>query len=568
MNNNYNIRIILASIISTILMVLWIRYYGKRTLPQTFDKAVNKAEQEYKEEKEEQNLLEKKLSIEEKAVLAGDEDDKNVFSVNINTEKLSGTINLKGLLFNNLILKDYKKSIDSDAKVKILSPQSSDNSYYLKFNWKSHNSIKLPDENTIWKTNKDTLSVNNPIILSYDNNEGIIFQIMISIDENYMFTFKQYIINNTKDIISISVNNEISKKLGADVDKSVSVHEGFIGSFDNSVEEIKYSKLKKKSYNFDKNFSWAGFTDKYWLVSLATKRTESNLMNVSTNFIDNNYIINFESDNIIISPNMKEGISNFVFVGPKILKLLDEYSFQYDLILFDRAVDFGWFYFLTKPIYIVLKGFYNLLGNFGLAILLLTLVIKLAMYPFTKKSFVSMAKIKLLQPKIDMLKARYSGDKMKLNMETMNLYKRENVSPLSGCLPMLVQIPVFFSLYKVLIISIDMRQAPFFGYIKNLAAEDPTTVWNLFGLLPFQVSFLHIGFLPCLMAFSMWLQQKISAQTSSPEAQSVTKIMPIIFLIMFAGMPAGLLIYWIFSNIISIIQQYWVEKKVIKNIKK
>ncbi len=566
-NNNYNARIILASVISTFLMVVWIRYYGKKTLPQNFNTAVNKAEQEYVENKQEQNLVEKQLLIEEKNINTDKNiDNQDIAYVNIDTEKLSGNINLRGLIFDNLILKDYNKAINTTDKVQLLSKPNDENSYYLKLGWKSSNSIKLPNENTLWKSNKTTLSVNNPVILTYDNNDGIIFQIMISVDENYMFTFKQYVINNTKDTISFNINNEISKKIGKDKDKTVSVYEGFIGSFSGNIEEIQYNKLAKKPYSFNKGFSWAGFTDKYWLVSLATERTESNLINVSTNFLEGNYTINFESTDIVVVPNTKEGISNFVFTGPKILKLLDQYSFQYDLILFDRAVDFGWFYFLTKPIYIVLKGFYGILGNFGLAILLLTLIVKFAMYPFTKKSFVSMGKMKLLQPKIENLRARYANDKMKLNMETMKLYKKENVSPLSGCLPMLVQIPVFFSLYKVLAISIDMRQAPFFGYIKDLSASDPTTIWNLFGLLPFQVNFLHIGFLPCLMAFTMWIQQKLSSQQTSvnSEAQSAAKLMPIIFLIMFAGMPTGLLIYWTFSNIISIAQQYWVEKKILK----
>lgn len=591
MNNNfdYNKRIIIATIISTILMVAWLKYYGSKTLPSDYNKAANKAEQQYQQEQEQQEIIEQKLSIAEEEILNEDntlnieentkdniednteenidEDKTNI--LNIDTQKLKGSINLKGLVFDNLILEDYNKELGSTEKVELLAPKNSKNAYYITFNWKSKNNIKLPDANTLWKTNRETLSINNPVILTYDNEEGVIFQLMLSIDDNYMFTVEQNVINNTQNDIIISLDNKISKKIGFDSEQPLGVHEGFIGSFNDTIEEIKYTKLKKKSYNFDKKVSWAGFTDKYWLVSLAISRTDDNLFNVNTNYNDDIYSLDFESSDLMINANTKEGLNNYLFTGPKILNLLDQYGFQYDLVYFDRAVDFGWLYFLTKPIYIILRGFYNFLGNFGLAILLLTLVVKMAMYPFTKKSLVSMTKIKLLQPKINVIKNRYSNDKMKMNMEIMNLYKKENVSPLSGCLPMFVQIPVFLALYKVLVISIDMRQAPFFGYIKDLSVADPTTIWNLFGLLPYQINFLHIGFLPCLMAFTMWLQQKMTSSSSNTpeEMQTAMKIMPIIFLITFAGMPAGLLIYWIFSNIISILQQLFVEKKILKDLK-
>lgn len=591
MNNNfdYNKRIIIATIISTILMVAWLKYYGSKTLPNDYNKAANKAEQQYQQEQEQQEIIEQKLSIAEEEILNEDntlnieentkdniednteenidEDKTNV--LNIDTQKLKGSINLKGLVFDNLILEDYNKELGSTEKVELLASKSSKNAYYITFNWKSKNNIKLPDANTLWKTNRETLSINNPVILTYDNEEGVIFQLMLSIDDNYMFTVEQNVINNTQNDIIVSLDNTISKKIGFDNEQPLGVHEGFIGSFNDTIEEIKYTKLKKKSYNFDKKVSWAGFTDKYWLVSLAISRTDDSLFNVNTNYNDDIYSLDFESSDLMINANTKEGLNNYLFTGPKILNLLDQYGFQYDLVYFDRAVDFGWLYFLTKPIYIILRGFYNFLGNFGLAILLLTLVVKMAMYPFTKKSLVSMTKIKLLQPKINVIKNRYSNDKMKMNMEIMNLYKKENVSPLSGCLPMLVQIPVFLALYKVLVISIDMRQAPFFGYIKDLSVADPTTIWNLFGLLPYQINFLHIGLLPCLMAFTMWLQQKMTSSSSNTpeEMQTAMKIMPIIFLITFAGMPAGLLIYWIFSNIISILQQLFVEKKILKDLK-
>lgn len=558
--DNYNTRIIIATLLSTILMVAWIKYYGKKTLPDTTKKVEQKIQQEQVLEKKQEVVAEKKI------------EQKNTISlsekiVKIDTKKLNGSINLRGLTLDNLILKDYNKNIGSDEKVQLLSPYDTNSSYFVELGWKSEDSsLDLPSINTLWTTDSEILSVNNPVTLSYKNKQGLVFNVVISIDKDYMFSFKQEVINNTKNTVVVQISNKISKKLSTNTETATGVHEGFIGSFGKEIEEIKYKKIKNKNYNFDGSVNWAGFTDKYWLVSMATEKNKSTPLNVSTNHKDGDYIISFTSSNTIVNSGQKSETTNILFTGPKILNLLDQYAFQYDLSLFDRSVDFGWFYFLTKPIYIVLKTFYNFIGNFGVAILLLTFLVKSIMYPFTKKSFVSMAKMKSAQPKIDALKDRFKDDKIKMNRELIELYKRENISPLSGCLPMLVQIPVFFSLYKVLAISIDMRHAPFFGYIKNLADKDPTTIWNLFGLLPYHVNFLHIGLLPCLMSLTMWIQQKMTAQAggNNPETQMVTKLMPIIFLLLFAGMPAGLLVYWTFSNIISVAQQYYVERKLSK----
>lgn len=568
-NDNYNTRIIIATLLSTILMIAWIKFYGKRTLPQNTKKIEQEIKQEEVIEKSKNELDNKKIIEEEKKLTEEKLENLEEKKLIIKTEKVSGSINLRGLLFDNLILEDYKKEIDSNEKVQLLSEQNKNNSYYVEFGWKSDNQkLDLPNRNTLWEADGEELTVNNPIVLSYKSKDNLIFQVILSIDENYMITFKQNVINNSNNTISLKIDNKIVKKNSSDVEETTGVHEGFIGSFNDKIEEEKYKKLKSKKFDFDNGFSWAGFTDKYWLVSIATEKEKTNLYNVKTSYNDNNYIINFTTSDIIINPNQNNEVVNLLFVGPKILSLLDQYSFQYDLLLFDRAVDFGWFYFLTKPIYIILRTFYNFFGNFGVAILFLTFIVKIIMYPFTKKSYISIAKMKEAQPKIEALKKRCANDKMRLNRELIDLYKKENISPLSGCLPMLVQIPVFFSLYKVLVISIDMRQAPFFGYIKNLAAKDPTTIWNLFGLLPYNVNFLHIGLLPCLMSLTMWIQQKMTTQTNtSPETQTITKLMPIIFLLLFAGMPAGLLIYWIFSNIITIGQQYYVEKILIKHKK-
>ena len=565
-----NKRILIATVLSALLMVLWIKFYGKRITPSaTVEQTSNSVQLQATIQKEAGSAdiqANNVVNEDKKDELANQNPEVIVEKLlPIETDKIKGRINLRGLVFDGLTLLKYTKEINSTDKVTLLSPQNSNEKYFINLGWISDDkTIDLPNQNTIWEANRDQLTTNNPVVLSYKNKDGIVFEVIISIDNDYMFNINQKVINNTDKTIVLNVNNQIVKK-NAPVSKSTtSVFEGFIGSFNNRIEEEKYKKLEKKDFSFNTNFKWAGFTDKYWLVSIATNKT--NFFDVKTTYNDKNFTINFKSNSLSISPSQSEEISSPMFTGPKILSLLDQYASQYDLTLFDRAVDFGWFYFLTKPIYMILKTFYSFFGNFGIAILFLTFVVKSIMYPFTKKSYISMAKMKKVQPKIDALKERFKDDKMKMNRELIELYKKENISPLSGCLPMLVQIPVFFSLYKVLAISIDMRQAPFFGYIKNLADKDPTTIWNLFGLLPYDISFLPIGLLPCLMALTMWIQQKMTSGSSksSPETQTATKLMPFLFLFMFSGMPAGLLIYWTFSNIITIGQQVYVEKRCIK----
>jgi len=318
--------------------------------------------------------------------------------------------------------------------------------------------------------------------------------------------------------------------------------------------------LEKESYNFKNGFDWIGVTDKYWQTAIISDKNYTDT-NVEFKFVNNNYRAEFKGKEIIIYNGQTINLENNFFAGAKELHLLDRYSKNLNIPLFDRTVDFGWFYFLTRPLYLLLKLFYEIIGNFGVAILVLTLCVKGLMYPMAKKSFISMAKMKKLKPKTDALKKEFQNDKMGLNKATMQLYQKEGVNPMSGCLPTFIQIPVFFSLYKVLYVTIDMRHAPFFGYIKDLSAPDMTTVWNLFGLLPYSPNLINIGLLPCLMSLTMYIQQKFNTQiTDDATAQSVTKFMPIMFLFIFAGFPSGLLLYWIFNNILTIAQQWWITK--------
>ena len=489
--------------------------------------------------------------------------------IDIETEKISGTINLKGLIFDNIVLNEYKEEINSNNKVQLLLNKNSEKPYFVEFSWNTDGEIDLPNKNTIWNSTDNKLTINNPITLTWSNKQKITFKVVISIDENYMFNIQQTVINNSNNAISLNILNKINKTNPLNKEKTVSVHEGFVGVFNKRLEEIKYNRIKTEK-TFDNGFNWGGLTDKYWLVSLSSLDKSSNLYNVTINKENNYYTLKIIGNKFIVNPKSETIINSLLFTGPKILSILDNYSKQYDLHLFDRALDFGWFYFISKPIYILLKLFNNFFKNFGFSIIFLTFFIKcLIMYPITKKSFVSIANIKKIQPKVDQIKKTYSSDKITMNKKLVELYQKEKVNPMSGCLPMLLQIPIFFSLYKVLVISIDMRQAPFFGFIKDLSMKDPTTIWNLFGLLPFKPTFLPIGILPILMSLTMWLQQKMSGQVNSnPDTASATKMMPFIFLLVFSSMPSGLLIYWTFSNIITITQQYYIEKKLNGNKQK
>lgn len=554
--DNSNTRLILAAVISTILIVFWGKFFKKDITPRV----------ERKKEIEQLQLDKYSTDVVSEAVIEEDpSEEKLVF---IDTKTLSGSINLRGLKFDNLILKNFKKDLNSDEKVQLLFPKNDNDSFFIDFGWYSNDpSIELPNATTLWRAGTETISANSPIVLFYINRQNIEFQLIVTIDDEYMFNFEQRVINNSDKTFQLGTQNKMFRREDRSNEKrTAGVHEGLIGSSKKQLEEVKFKKLKKTNFAFN-GFDWAGFTDKYWLVSMVADARKSNLYDIKTQYSDGLFEIDFKETSDVVIPNQTTGSSIKIFAGPKALNLLDSYSKQYNIPLFDRAVDFGWFYFLTKPIYMVLKVFYNFVGNFGVAILLLTLLVKMIMYPFTKKSFISMAKMRKIQPKMEQLKEKYKNDKMGMNKELVELYKKENINPLSGCLPMLVQIPVFFSLYKVLAISIDMRQAPFFGYLKNLSEKDPTTVWNLFGLLPYDVKFLPIGLLPILMALTMWIQQKISGQTSmNKEAETTTKLMPFIFLIIFAGMPTGLLLYWTFSNVITIGQQLYIEYKInVKN---
>jgi YidC/Oxa1 family membrane protein insertase len=429
-------------------------------------------------------------------------------------------------------------------------------------NAKSEDQLELPNEKTRWSVvgeQNATLTPETPLRLTWASPQGVVFERTISVDDRYMISSTDKIINNSEHDWKIAQHCEITRF--ADTKAGISsVHEGGVGYFDNSLKELSFEKIKKaESVKGEISDGWVGFTDKYWLTSFVVK--DMNPVRVAIANEGDLAKCILDSAIITLKANSCVEYKNLIFSGAKVLEYLDDYSKTIGVKKFDLAVDFGWFYFLTKPIFFLLQFFYSLLGNLALTIILLTIFSKVALYPFSKKSFASMAKMKEMQPKIEMLKQRYNNDKMKVNEELMKLYKKEKINPASGCLPLLVQAPIFFCLYKVFAISIEMRHTPLIFWIKDLAAPDPTSLFNLFGLLPWTPPhFLQIGVLPLIMGATMFLQQKLSQAPTDQTQAKLMYIMPLAFLFMFSAFPSGLVLYWTVSNILSIIQQYFMTK--------
>ncbi|WP_367364712.1 membrane protein insertase YidC [Candidatus Tisiphia endosymbiont of Nedyus quadrimaculatus] len=555
---NHNIVNLVAAIVLSLGIIFgWQYFYDKPRL--------QKLEQQNKiYNKQVQELKKKNVQVE-----ASKEAESFVATkrIQINSELLSGSIALKGLRFDDLVLLKYKQDLSKDSKPVVLFAHSqSEEAYFAEMGWfdKTGSNI-FPDSETLWQADSDELTPTKPVNLSWINKDGVKFLVTISMDSNYLFTIDQTTVNDSKQPISVQYYGLINRKYTGKEKVANILHQGPIGAIDGRLKEHSFDDLKdKKIEKFPQGVvDWIGITDKYWLASLIPDKISkysSNFNCVIKNGIEK-YQIDFISPTQTIEVGNKFTISQRLFAGAKKVDLLDKYEKQYNITLFDRAIDFGWFYIITKPVFNAMNFFYHYVGNFGVSILIVTVIIKLLMFTLANKSYRSMKKTKKLQPEVERIRALYADDKMRLNQEVMALYKREKVNPIAGCLPIIVQIPVFFSIYKVLNVTIEMRQAPFFGWIKDLSANDPTTIFNLFGLLPFTCpSFLMIGVWPIFMALTMFLQQRMSPELADPVQAQVMKFMPLVFLVMFSSFPAGLLIYWSWNNILSIIQQYYINK--------
>ena len=499
---------------------------------------------------------------------------RNIDRINIVNDELEGSISLLGARIDDLVLKNYRKTLDPESdQIRFLKKIDEREPFFIQFGWSSPNKNKVPNGNTVWKGSKSSLDPNNPVTLSWNNGEGLKFSQIISIDDNYMIKVIQKVKNETKNSVNLYPYGLIRRSGEPKTTDFFVLHEGPLGVFDGSLKEHSYSDLKETgqkgmSIKTEENGGWIGITDKYWMAALIPNQNTNS--NFTFRYVNNSasYQTDFLGELSKIPANGEIEIVSRVFSGAKKLNLLDKYEEDLKIKNFDLAIDFGWFYFLTKPFFYALSWANNILGNFGLAILAITVVVKIIFFPLANKSYKSMARMRVLTPQLQQLRERFGNDRQKMNMEMMALYKREKVNPAAGCLPILVQIPVFFALYKVLFVSIEMRQAPFFGWIKDLSALDPTSIFNLFGLLPYSTDFLpdflNLGIWPLLMGATMVLQQRLNPKPPDPVQAQIFAWMPVVFTFLLATFPAGLVIYWTWNNLLSIAQQWIITRKINK----
>jgi YidC/Oxa1 family membrane protein insertase len=496
--------------------------------------------------------------------------------VSIATGSLRGSIALQGGRIDDLALLKFRETVDPKSPpIILLSPSGGPDPFYAEFGWTNAAgaNVKVPASDTVWsQQGSGALDVDHPVTLTWDNGAGLEFRRTVAVDDKYLFTIKDEVVNKSASAVSLYPYALISRHGTPHTLGYYILHEGLIGVLgDQSLQEYTYKKIdEKKDVAFDVTNGWLGITDKYWAAALLPETnahlkahfTAGKLGTLETYQTD--YLLDAQT----IAPGATGSADARLFAGAKEVAVVNEYEKQLNLNRFDLLIDWGWFYFITKPLFNVIDYFYRLVGNFGIAILLVTVLIKLAFFPLANKSYASMAKMKAVQPQMTALRARYPDDKAKQQQELMALYKKEKINPLAGCLPIAIQIPVFFSLYKVLFITIEMRHAPFFGWIHDLSAPDPTNIFNLFGLIaidptivPVIGHYLHLGAWPLIMGVTMWAQMKLNPAPPDPTQAMIFNWMPVIFTFMLASFPAGLVIYWAWNNSLSVLQQSVIMRK-------
>ncbi len=477
-------------------------------------------------------------------------------------DKIRGSISLIGSSIDDLTFKNYTNTLNGDDNVILLNPKQSDNGYYVETGWATTNkNIDLPNSKSLWSIEgSNKLTPSSPVILSWTNSQNIKFLKEISIDKQYLFNIKQTIINSSDKTYNFYPYGQIIRNVAPDVTNFYILHEGLIGVFDDQLIEEDYDDIEEKKYSKNAQSGWLGITDKYWITSLIPEKDKSFRADFD---YKNKFRANFiETNATEVGANETKSNSIRVIIAAKEVNVIDGYAESENINKFDLAIDWGWFYFIVKPLFFAIQYFFNLAGNFGIAIIMITACIRLAFFPLANYSFRSMAKMKVLQPEMTRLKELHKEDKMKLQQEMMALYKREKVNPISGCLPIFIQIPFFFAIYKVLFVTIEMRHQPFFGWIKDLSERDPTSIFNLFGLIPWDPpSFLLIGVWPCLMGVSMWMQQKLNPTPPDPVQAKIFMFFPLFLTVILAPFPAGLVIYWTINNILTMAQQYIIIKR-------
>ena len=487
--------------------------------------------------------------------------------VAIETPRVHGSLALTGGRIDDLWLSDYRETLDDDSpEVLLLSPLGTPWAYYVEFGWapSSQGVTKVPDAQTEWAANRETLTPQNPVTLTWDNGEGLVFTREVAIDDNYMIRVNQRVENTGTQSVTLFPYALASRTGMPDTLGFFILHEGPIGVFNETLNEVKYDDLVDDGpITKTSTGGWIGMSDKYWLVALVPDQKTEFQAGFRHSFAgDDKFQVDYLVNGVTIAPGTIGEVTNRVFAGAKEVETLEAYRASLGIDRFDLAVDWGWLFFLTKPIFQAIDYLYGLIGNFGVAIIVFTAFVRLLFFPLANKSFRSMGRMRMLQPEMTRLREAYKDDRERMTKETMELYKREGVNPLSGCIPILMQIPVFFALYKVLFVTIEMRHAPFYGWIKDLSAPDPTSFVNLFGLIPFDPpGFLTIGIWPLLMGLTMFLQQKLNPAPPDPIQAKVFMFLPVIFTVILAGFPAGLVIYWTANNTLTIAQQWIIMRR-------
>ena len=489
----------------------------------------------------------------------------------LDTKSLAGSINLKGARIDDVSLKAYHQTTDPQSPIiELLSPSGSPDPYYAEVGFipQPGASAALPGHDTVWAADSDRLTSEKPVNLTWDNGQGLVFHRTVSVDDKYMFSVKDSVENRGSAPVTLYPYALVSRHGKPQTSNYSVLHEGLVGVIgDSRVQQITYDAMEKETNGtrtLDGTGGWIGITDKYWAAAVAPEQDipYQGRFSVSGAAQPKNYQTDVLENQRQVAPGQTVDVTTHVFAGAKETATLDKYEAQYGIKNFDLLIDWGWFYFITKPLFRVIDFFYKLTGNFGVAILIVTVLIKGLFFPLANKSYESMAKMKRLQPQMTAIRERFADDKQKQQEATMELYKREKVNPVAGCLPMLIQVPVFFALYKVIFVTIEMRHAPFFGWIKDLSAPDPTSIFALFPHLPFTPPhFLMIGIWPIIMGFSMFLQMKMNPEPPDPVQKTMFTWMPVIFTFMLGSFPSGLVIYWTWNNTLSVLQQYLIARR-------
>ena len=494
----------------------------------------------------------------------------------IDTASIGGSIDLKGARIDDIVLKDYHETVDPKSpNVRLFSPPGAPDAYWAETGFVSPGGVaKTPNLDTLWTADRQTLTPAQPVTLTWDNGAGLVFKRVVAVDDKYMFTVTDSVVNSGPSPATVQPYALILRHGRPNVAGYSVLHEGFVGVIgDGGVQEVTYAGIEKatgKVNAFKGDGGWLGFTDKYWGSAIIPDQTApiEARFSASGTVQPVDYQADFLGKEQTVAPGATAETMTRVFAGAKEVSTIDNYASRLGIKKFDLMIDWGWFYFITKPLFLLIDAIYHWVGNFGVAILIVTVLVKLAFFPLANRSYNSMAKMKKIQPQIAALKDLYPDDRVKQQQEQMALFKREGVNPVAGCLPMVIQIPVFFALYKVIFITIEMRHAPFFGWIRDLSAPDPTNVFTLFGLIPWDPTalpafghFLHLGIWPLIMGVSMFFQMKMNPEPADPVQKQMFSWMPVIFTFMLGTFPAGLVIYWTWNNTLTVLQQYYIMTK-------